>query len=826
MPINDPGMAGARAPLAIEWECLTNFAEEGGFEARLKLRNDSGLPIAPGWAVYFNTCRKIQPGSVDAGFAVEHINGDLFRLSMAHPAVWMPGQELELRYRAQYWVINHTDAPLGFYLVPGDGGPALDAGDPVILPFTRPEQLYRQPDDRVPPVDAALRFTQNESMALLPPARVGRVTPAPLSARFAAGACRLGTGSLVEHDHALGTEAALLREMLAGLPAQEGAPLVLEIGPVAVESSGAPTEAYLLEISSARVRVRGASAHGVFNGIQTLGQLLAPDTGELPVGRVLDAPRFAYRGLMLDVARHFASVGTVLRLLDCMALYKLNRFHFHLTDDEGWRLAIDGLPELTEIGSRRGVPCNARPALPPSFGSGADVALSAGTGHYSADDFIAILRHAHARHIEVIPEFNIPGHARAAVLAMRARHARLLAHGDAEGAEEYLLSDPDDSSIYESVQLWRDNVVCIALPSVDRFIDKVVSHVSALYRMAGVPLRVIHTGGDEVPAGAWLGSPRCRELMDARGWADVDELREDFVQRCRQTLARHGIDYAGWDETALMRGQPNARFAGPDFHVYVWNNGWGSGQEDCAWRLADAGFDVILSNPAHLYFDQAYAKDPGEPGYYWANFVGVRQAFAFCPVDRTVGAPLDAMGRLVTARATPEQLRLDPAASGRLAGLQGQLWGENARSRERLEYLAAPRVIALAERAWSADPGWRLIADPEGRAAAIERDWNEFANRLGQRELPRLDRAPLAYGYRLPPPGALLKDGALHANVALPGLALRYTLDGSEPHAGSAMYMEPVAADPAARAFKIATFDTRGRKSRTVTIELPDSAHA
>jgi hexosaminidase len=595
---------------------------------------------------------------------------------------------------------------------------------------------------------------------------------------------------------------------------------VLEIGPVAVDSSGAPAEAYMLEISPERARVRGASAHGVFNGIQTLGQLLSPDTCELPVGRVLDAPRFAYRGMMLDVARHFSSVGTVLRLIDCMALYKLNRFHFHLTDDEGWRLAIDGLPELTEIGSRRGVPCDGRPALQPSFGSGADVALSAGTGHYSADDFVAILRHAHARHIEVIPEFNIPGHARAAVIAMRARHDRLMASGDREGAEEYLLSDPDDASTYESVQLWRDNVVCIALPSVDRFIDKVVSHVNALYRMAGVPLRVIHTGGDEVPAGAWLGSPRCRALMEERGWTDVAELREDFVERCRAILARHGIDYAGWDETALMRGEPNPRFAGPDFHVYVWNNGWGSGQEDCAWRLADAGFDVILSNPANLYFDQAYAKDPEEPGYYWAGFVGVRQAYSFCPVDRTVGAPLDAMGRLAAVQATPGQLRLDPNAKGRLAGLQGQLWGENARSRERLEYLAAPRMLALAERAWAADPGWRLVADPGERAAAMDRDWNEFANRLGQRELPRLDRAPLAYGYRLPPPGAVFRDGALHANVALPGLALRYTVDGSEPHAASSVYRGAVPAGLATSVFKIATFDTRGRKSRTVTIDL------
>jgi hexosaminidase len=714
----------------------------------------------------------------------------------------------------------------------------VDLGDPHIVQFVRPEQVHRRRDDLVPLADAAERFRQNQAACLLPPALVGRITPRPLSANFVAGACRIGPGAPIAHDGSLGSEAALLSAMIAAVPARDprqAARIVLEVGPVPLECAqeAVPDEAYLLEICADTVLVRGASPHGVFNGIQTLGQLIAPDSGSIPLGRVLDAPRFGYRGLMLDVARHFASVATVMRLLDCMACYKLNRFHFHLTDDEGWRLAIDGLPELTEVGARRGVARDGSACLPPSFGSGADIKTSSGTGYYSAADFIAILRYAHARHIEVIPEFNMPGHARAAVMAMRVRHHRLLAAGDKAGAEEYLLSDPDDTSEYESVQLWRDNVVCIALPSVERFIDKVVTEVCALYRAAGAPLSVIHTGGDEVPPGAWAGSPRCRERMELYGWTGVAELREDFVQRCRAILDRHGVAYAGWDETALvhMRAEegewllPNPRFAGPRFHVYVWNNGRGSGQEDCAYRLAAAGYDVVLANPANLYFDLAHSKDPEEPGYYWAGFVDTRQAFAFCPLDMTIGETADPMGHPVAVRAQGGSPGLQGTGSGRIAGLQGQLWGENARSRERLEYLAAPRLLALAERAWAADPLWRLIEDPRERAACIEHDWNEFANRLGQRELPRLDRAPLAYGYRLPPPGALIEGGALHANVALPGLALRYTLDGSEPHAGSPAYQAPVSAGPGAAAFKIAAFDTRGRKSRTVTIDLQGIRH-
>jgi hexosaminidase len=148
------------------------------------------------------------------------------------------------------------------------------------------------------------------------------------------------------------------------------------------------------------------------------------------------------------------------------------------------------------------------------------------------------------------------------------------------------------------------------------------------------------------------------------------------------------------------------------------------------------------------------------------------------------------------------------------------LWGENARSRARIEYLAMPRMVALAERAWTPDPGWCKIADPAARAASIAADWNEYANRLGQRELPRLDRAPLAYGYRLPPPGAIRAGRILHANVALPGLALHYTLDGSVPTAASPRYAGPVQAGPGAAVFKVASFDACGRSSRIVTIDL------
>jgi len=824
-------VTGRAAPIALHWACLSNFEHDNAFSARLTLTNNSGEAIAPGWAIFFNTCRKTIAGSVAAPFAIDHVNGDLFRLSAAGSQEWPAGATLTVDYQAQFWAISITDAPLGFYIVSSTGA-AVDLGDPVIAPFDAPRNRHRGPGDQAPAQDAAWRYADNARTPLLPPAQVGRLTPQPVSARFDGGNARLLRRTSIVFSQGLGAEAALLRSLLDGLPdslpdAAQGegyvSRIVLDGGlsDSRLTSGAAPQEAYRLDIAADGICIRGGGAHGVFNGIQSLRQLL--EGASVPLGRVEDAPRFAYRGMMLDVARHFASKETVFRLLDCMALYKLNRFHFHLTDDEGWRFAVPALPELTAIGARRGVGAD---CLPPSFGSGAAIADSAGTGFYGAADFIEILRYAHALHIEVIPEFNVPGHARAAIVAMRARHDRLLAAGDQAGAVEYLLDDASDRSVYESVQLWRDNVICIALPSVDRFFDTVVTALADLYAQAGVPLRSVHTGGDEVPVGAWLHSPICQARMAEKGWTSLAQLRGDFVARCHAILARHGIAYAGWEETALEHTdgklRPSERFARSNFQVYAWNNAWGWGQEDIAYQLANAGYQVVMANAASLYFDLAYAKDGAEPGYYWAGFVGTRDAFTFCPLDSGATAGTEPMGGAVAPALLGSMRKLDPAGAARITGLQGQLWGENANSRERIEYLAAPRLIALAERAWAPDPQWETIVSA-ARANAVHSAWVEFANRLGQRVLPRLDAA-LAFGYRLAPPGVIRQPVAgsttVLANAALPGLALHYTIDGSEPNAGSPRYTQPLARPPGAMVFKIAAFDTLGRKSRTVAIDL------
>ena len=508
-----------------------------------------------------------------------------------------------------------------------------------------------------------------------------------------------------------------------------------------------------------------------------------------------------------------------------MAFYKLNKLHLHLTDDEGWRIEIKQLPELTNVGGRRGHTLDDAASLVPSHGSGpfADAKISPGSGYYSQSDFVEILHYAHSRHVDVIPELDLPGHARAAIKSMEVRQSRLLKRGNLNEAP-LVLREPGDESTYESVQMWRDNVVDVGRDATYRFLDLVVGELSDIYKRAGVPLTSVHLGGDEVPKGVWEKSRACEKIESAATSAipRSGQLELYFLNRASDILQRHAIHPACWEDCLLLETANDAaaginrRAAGkPVPTAYVWNNVWGWGREDAAYRLANAGFDVVLCNATHLYFDLACDKDPLEPGYYWAGFVSVRAPFDFIPLDVFKNAGRDAMGQIVKENSLSDRVHLTPDGGQHILGIQGQLWGENLRSPQRVDYMAFPRTIALAERAWARSPDWSQISDPAARNVEMQRDWNQFANRLGQRELARLDYAFGGVRYRLPPPGAVVRDGRVSANIAFPGLDLRYTTDGTDPGVTAAAFRESIPFSPK---IKLRSFDKRGRGSRTVNI--------
>jgi hexosaminidase len=778
-------------------------------QAAFTITNRDAKPLPPsGWAIYFSALHSAKRGSVGAGFDFQDVLGDLHRLVPgAGFAGLAAGATIKIPYLTEA-LLNRSFAPQGPYIV---FDAAKDVGVPlndyVAAPF---ERRVLTPEKQ---------FTLDSAIRAIPASELPPVFPTPVEVTQGSGALRLTTMPLVEAAEALKNEATFaaeyLRPYFGSTRTGGGPPLRLDVGTVAGQTS---PEAYSLVVDPVQgVRIVGVSPAGVFYGLQSLRSLLPAPTPRaglvLPAIRVVDAPRFGYRGFMLDVARNFQSKSAVLRTLDLLARYKLNVFHFHLTEDEGWRIEIPSLPELTAVGARRGHTLDSRRHLPPAWGSGPDVNGRWGSGFYSRADYVEILRYAAARHVEVIPEIEMPGHARAAIRAM-------------QGNQQYTLSDPQDRSVYMSVQGYPDNVMNPALESTYRFIERVVGDLAAMHREAGAPLRNIHMGGDEVPNGVWVGSPAVQTYMKAHGLTNVDDLWFVFYGRVEQILKAQGLVPSGWEEIAVRKTRRDGRsativnpgFAERGWRAYVWNNVPGWGAEDLAYRLANGGYDVVLSPVTNLYFDLAWNPNAEETGLDWGGYVDLRKPFDFIPLDYYRNTRFDRRGNPLDPAVFAGKDRLTDYGRAHIVGIQGNLWSETLGAEGRLEYMMLPKLLGLAERAWAPDPDWAKEASPARSDSLYGEAWSRLVNVLGQRELPRLDREVPGLTYRIPTPGLKVLGGMVHCSVELPGFTLRYTTDDSEPTVRSALVRGPI---PFRGTVRVAAFNTAGRKGHTARLTAP-----
>src|SRR6266702_3113045 len=665
-----PSIGTAQTALQLRWELVgDSIAHDwGASRAAFTLTNRGTKPLPPtGWAIYFNALHSADPGSVGSGFIIEDVIADLHRLAPAASFAGLaPGASIRIPYLTGL-LLNRSFVPQGPYIVFDD---AKDVGVPL-------SDYLAAPFEHASVASPEKQFALDSTIRDLPASDVPPVFPTPVELTKGAGALRLTAMPPVEAPEALRSEAAFaaeyLRPYFGTTQKRSGPPLRLEVG--AVEGQTSP-EAYSLVVDTVQgIRIVGASPAGVFYGLQSLRSVLpapTPRTGVvLPAIQVVDAPRFGYRGFMLDVARNFHQKPLVLRTLDLLARYKVNVFHIHLTDDEGWRVEIQGLPELTAVGARRGHPPDSDRHLQPAFGSGPLVDRPWGSGFFSHADYVEIVRYAAARHIEIIPEIEMPGHARAAVKAMA-------------GRPDYALTDPADTSKYTSVQGYPDNVINPALESTYRFIERVVSDLAAMHREAGAPLRHIHMGGDEVPAGVWVGSPAVQAYMQAHGLTSVDDLWFVFYGRVEQVLKAQGIAPSGWEEIAVRKTSrdgrrtniPNPDFATRGWRAYVWNNVPGGGAEDLAYRLANGGYDVVLSPVTNYYFDLAWNPNPDEMGLDWGGYVDLRKPFDFIPLDYYRNARLDRRGNPLDPAVFAGKDRLTEYGRAPLVGIQGNLWSE------------------------------------------------------------------------------------------------------------------------------------------------------
>ena len=396
-------------------------------------------------------------------------------------------------------------------------------------------------------------------------------------------------------------------------------------------------ESYTLSVTSQRIEIRATSGAGLFYGMQTLLQLMQPaSTGgySVPSVEIEDTPRFAYRGLMLDVSRHFSTKEFIKKQIDALAYYKINRLHLHLTDAAGWRLEIKKYPLLTDFAAWRTDPTWKK------WWNGGRKYLrydepGASGGYYTQDDIREILEYARQHYITVIPEIEMPSH-----------------------SEEVLAAYPQLSC---SGEPYKNSDFCVGNEETFTFLENVLTEVMELF-----PSEYIHVGGDEAGKSAWKTCPKCQKRMKDEHLANVDELQSYLIHRIEKFLNNHGRRLLGWDEILQGGIAPNAT-------VMSWRG------EEGGIAAVTSGHHAIMTPGAYCYLD-SYQDAPYSQPEAIGGYLPLKKVYTYDPVPASL---------------TAEQAKL-------VYGVQGNLWVEYIPTPEHVEYMIYPRMLALAEVAWSA----------------------------------------------------------------------------------------------------------------------------
>ena len=396
-------------------------------------------------------------------------------------------------------------------------------------------------------------------------------------------------------------------------------------------------ESYTLSVTPQQILIRATSGAGLFYGVQTLLQLAQPSgAGSYSIASVEieDTPRFAYRGLMLDVSRHFSTKEFIKKQIDALAYYKINRLHLHLTDAAGWRLEIKKYPLLTEFAAWRTDPTwkqwwnggrkYVRFDAPGAYG-----------GYYTQDDIREILEYARQHYITVIPEIEMPSH-----------------------SEEVLAAYPQLSC---SGEPYKNSDFCVGNEETFTFLENVLTEVMELF-----PSEYIHIGGDEAGKSAWKTCPKCQKRMKDEHLANVDELQSYLIHRIEKFLNNHGRHLLGWDEILQGGIAPNAT-------VMSWRG------EEGGIAAVTSGHRAIMTPGAYCYLD-SYQDAPYSQPEAIGGYLPLKKVYSYNPVPASL---------------TAEQAKL-------VYGVQGNLWVEYIPTPEHVEYMIYPRILALAETAWSA----------------------------------------------------------------------------------------------------------------------------
>ncbi len=739
-----------QTPLKLSYQLIQNDVDGNICESQLTFHNTGKDTLRQDWTLHYCQMSLAPLTLPNEQIHIEQVCASYHTVTptaLFEPLA--PGESRTFTVRHKSNVLRKSGLPQGAFIVLADQEPITV---PVTLICTEDGSEYKRGIDYFPYADGEWMWEQNarfETQNAEHRTQNGEplhLIPTPKAYTLTGSTCDVKKAVIDKHLLGENGEHFMCNE---GWRAPEG---------------------YSLTITEDTIHILAPDEAGAFYAEQTLVQLSEKYEGEIPCLTMTDYPDLSHRGLMLDIARNYTPKEEILRLIDDLALYKMNVLHLHLTDDEAWRLEIPGLPELTEVGSRRGYTTDERDCLHPAYNGGWDMndPTSTANGYLTREDYIEILRYAKAHHIRVIPEIDMPGHMRAAIKSMEARYHKYI-DTDPAKATEYLLTDFNDTSVYLSAQYYTDNVICIALPSCYTFIQKVVDEVVAMYEEADAPLHVFHVGGDEVAKNAWTGSPICQAYMAEKGMTSTYDLKDEFIAQVLDILSTKGLQTEGWEEIAMRKGVANPKFANSNVLSHCWNSVPEWRGDEVPYRLANAGYPVLLGCVTNLYLDMSYVNHEEERALHWGGYTDEYTTFDFLPFDlyRSVRRTMKGLPRDVEAYAQSDKVQLDPAAKKNIVGLQAQLFAETIRSVEQLEDYIYPKLFGVAERGWHANP------DFSDYLGAL----NDFNNEITIYDMPWL--AARGRHFHLTQPG-IHRDGELvYMNHPAADAVIRYTLDGS-----------------------------------------------